>query len=102
MARGEYQVDMVIYPFEYNLDHYVFDSVDFQPLDDPRLNPAAADAMQKGETMNGHLYVPNVKPEMVCSVKFRSKDGKSRTGTTAPVGVAPDGSVKYALMKRAQ
>ena len=89
-------IDQAIWGYEENLKRFVFRDVTFQRIDDPKLNPAFCEAYVKGAVMNGRLYAPNLKPEMLCTVTFvEAKDSRSSSGTASPIGVAPDGNVRF-------
>lgn len=101
-GASEYQIDMAVYSYEYDWlnKSYAFDKIEFISPGDPSYSEVAMQAMLKPQTMNGHTYVPNIKPAKFCSVTFKSKDGKGSMGTLSPIGVAPDGTVKFVLVEK--
>ena len=92
----QHQIDGTIHGWEQNLKMYTFDKITFHPLDDPSLNPRAIKPFTDGETIDGHLYGPNLKPAVLCIVFSKSEQSGS-FGNTYVLGLAPDGSLKIVM-----
>lgn len=101
-GASEYQIDTIIHSYEFNWENYIFDKIELKPINDPSYSEATIQAMLGGKIMNGHTYVPNMTPAKICSIRFKSKEGKSSTGIFSPIGVAPDGAVKFVLLEKVQ
>ena len=83
--------------------HYVFEKIDYQSLPDVQnnktINPRAILAMIGPQKMGYHTYVPNLPVIGFITIHF--KEGSSSTGTTQPVGLAPDGTAKIVVLRQA-
>ena len=97
-GASQFEMDNIIYGYEFNLSHYTFDKIEFQSFDDPKINPASIEFI-KGSKMNGHVYLPNLTPVAFCTTTFRGTNALDSVGAASPVGLDPDGSLKFILTK---
>ena len=97
---SQYQIDISVSSYGAYWDKYVLDKIEVSSVDDPSFNPAFVKNAVNGATMNGHKYVPNAPVIGICSVTFKSADGKTSTGIGSAVGTAPDGSICFPMQVR--
>ena len=81
--------------------HWAFDNVEFKSLDEllanKSMNQRALLLMTQPHKMGEHTYEPNLKVIGFVTANFKSDHGS--IGTMAPVGLAPDGTAKIALLR---
>jgi hypothetical protein len=102
-------VDQSIHTWEVWLLDYVpkqkwaFDTVEFYSKEEylarPNINKEAVAEASEPKKMNGNLYAPNLEVVAFVNVKFKQPSGGSM-GRLNPVGIAPDGSLRFIMQKR--
>lgn len=82
----------------------VFAEAEYKSLNeytsDPNMNQKAIESMIRPMVMNGHSYGPNLEVIGFVNIVSKSKDGKSSVGSLQPIGIAPDGSIRFVCKTR--
>jgi|HigsolmetaAR202D_1030399.scaffolds.fasta_scaffold26347_1 hypothetical protein len=97
-GASQFQIDLLIHSYEVSIQTGILESVVVVPLEDAGHDSTSLQKIIDGEIMNGHFYVPNLKPLLFSKVKFTDSNGSKWT-TVAPLGLSPDGELKFSLQR---
>jgi hypothetical protein len=96
-GASRYQLDLAVFRYELNWDENTLVDVTFADVDDPTYRTLVEPDQV---VMNGTTYVRNLKPSKLCLIVWKNRtDNKAKY--VSPIGIAPDGSYKFILQKRA-